>query len=69
MSMYKQMKHTELITSERQAFMQKVTQLLLNDSYYQEHSQAIRHAFQHRLLQNNEVAWEWATFILRAIQQ
>lgn len=69
MSMYKQMEHTELITQDTQSFIAKVSQLLLNDSYYEVQSESVRHAFQHRLLRNDDVAWEWALFILRAVQQ
>lgn len=67
--MYHQMNHTDLIAADRTSFITKAYDLLLNDSYYQTQASAVREGFSQRLLQNSEVALEWTTFLLRAIQQ
>lgn len=66
--MYRQMGHMDLVADSTSHYVQLVVELLHNDSFRQEQSDAIADGFAHKIHQNSQVAIEWTNFLYSSWQ-
>ncbi len=63
--MYEQMEHMDLIAQNSTHYVELVHKLLTNDEFYTYQAEKVGSNFYHKIHQNEQVAGEWLSFIMR----
>jgi hypothetical protein len=59
------MKHVDLVADSPEEYVDLSLRLLIDDEFWKKQSEAILKKFHENLLKNQQVAFEWLSFILR----